>query len=97
MKVMDQLKQLWQSDDDAVTITYTVKKLNVGDVEDPDIIVGQYIWEWQESEAGKWVMENSRPLPSWHRSINHMTYGYQYDIRAYLTPKQITYFELKYK
>lgn len=97
MKVMDQLKQLWQSDDDAVTITYTVKKLNVGDVEDPDIIVGQYIWEWQESEAGKWVMENSRPLPSWHRSINHVTYGYQYDIRAYLTPKQITYFELKYK
>jgi hypothetical protein len=94
---MDQLKQLWQSDDDAVTITYTVKKLNVGDVEDPDIIVGQYIWEWQESEAGKWVMENSRPLPSWHRSINHVTYGYQYDIRAYLTPKQITYFELKYK
>jgi hypothetical protein len=97
MKVMDQLKQLWQSDDEAKTITYIVKKLNVSDVEDPDIIVGQYIWEWQESEAGKWVMENSRPLPSWHRSINHMTYGYQYDIRAYLTPKQITYFELKYK
>lgn len=93
---MDQLKHLWQSDE-AKTITYTVKKLNVGDVDDPDIIVGQYIWEWQESEAGKWVMENSRPLPSWHRSINHMTYGYQYDIRAYLTPKQITYFELKYK
>ena len=94
---MDQLKQLWQSDSEAETITYTVKKLNVGDVEDPDIIVGQYIWEWQESEAGKWVMENSRPLPSWHRNIDHVTYGYQYDIRAYLTPEQITYFELKYK
>jgi hypothetical protein len=36
-------------------------------------------------------------LPSWHRSVNRMTYGYEYDIRAYLTPKQITYFELKYK
>ena len=94
---MDQLKHLWQSEDEAVTITYLVKKLRVGDVEDPDIYVGQYIWEWQETEAGKWVMENSRPLPSWHRSMNHMTYGYQYDIRAYLTPKQITYFELKYK
>ena len=94
---MDQLKHLWQSEDEAVTITYTVKKLRVGDVEDPDIYVGQYIWEWQETEAGKWVMENSRPLPSWHRSIDHMTYGYQYDIRAYLTPQQITYFELKYK
>jgi len=97
MKVMDQLKHLWQSDEEAKTITYTVKKLNVGDVEDPDIYVGQYIWEWQESEAGKWIMENSRPLPSWHRSVNRMTYGYEYDIRAYLTPKQITYYELKYK
>ena len=94
---MDQLKHLWQSEDEAVTITYIVKKLKVGDVEDPDIYVGQYIWEWQESDAGKWIMENSRPLPSWHRSIDHMTYGYQYDIRAYLTPEQITYFELKYK
>ena len=94
---MDQLKHLWQSEDEAVTITYTVKKLKVGDVEDPDLHVGQYIWEWQESDAGKWIMENSRPLPSWHRSIDHMTYGYQYDIRAYLTPEQITYFELKYK
>ena len=94
---MDQLKHLWQSEDEAVTITYLVKKLRVGDVEDPDIYVGQYIWEWQETEAGKWVMENSRPLPSWHRSINHITYGYTYDIRAYLTPQQITYFELKYK
>lgn len=94
---MDQLKHLWQSEDEAVTITYTVKKLKVGDVEDPDIYVGQYIWEWQESDAGKWIMENSRPLPSWHRSIDHVTYGYQYDIKAYLTPKQITYYELKYK
>lgn len=95
---MDQLKHLWQSDDEAKTITYTVKTLNVGDVDDPDIYVGQYIWEWQETDAGKWVMDNSRPLPSWHRSVSHITtYGYQYDIRAYLTPKQITYFELKYK
>lgn len=97
MKVMDQLKHLWQSEPGATTVTYIVKKLNVGDVEDPDIYVGQYIWEWQESEAGKWVMEHSRPLPSWHRSINTATYGYQYDIKAYLTPKQITYFKLKFE
>ncbi len=94
---MDLLKHLWQSDDLSKSITYTVKVLNVGDVEDPDIYVGQYIWEWQETDEGKWVMEHSRPLPSWHRSVNNVTYGYQYDIRAYLTPKQITYFELKYK
>lgn len=97
MKVTDQLKHLWQSEDEAKTITYVVKKLSVSDAEDPDIVVGQYIWEWQESEAGKWVMEHSRPVPSWHRHVDYNTYGYQYHIRAYLTPKQITYFELKYK
>ena len=94
---MDQLKQLWQSEDEAKTITYTVKTLNVGDVDDPDIYVGQYIWEWQESEAGKWIMDHSRPTPSWHRFTDHTSYGYRYHIKAYLTPEQITYYELKYK
>ena len=94
---MDQLKHLWQSEDESKTITYTVKKLKVGDVEDPDIYVGQYIWEWQESEAGKWVMDHSRPTPSWHRFTDHTSYGYRYYIKAYLTPEQITYYELKYK
>lgn len=94
---MDQLKQLWQYKPEATTITYIVKILNVGDVDDPDIYVGQYIWEWQESEAGKWIMDNSRPLPSWHRFADNTTYGYKYHIKAYLTPEQITYYELKYK
>jgi hypothetical protein len=95
---MDQLKQIWQSDtEDQQSITYTVKVLNVGDVEDPDIYVGQHIWEWQNSDEGKWIMEHSRPLPSWHRSVDRIQYGYKYDIKAYLTPKQITYFKLKFE
>ena len=94
---MEQLKHLWQSDTEAKTITYVVKVLNVGDVDDPDIYVGQYIWEWQESEAGQWIMDHSRPTPSWHRFTDHTSYGYRYYIKAYLTPEQITYYELKYK
>lgn len=97
MKVMEPLKPIWQSDEERKTITYTVKTLAVGDVDDPDIYVGQYIWEWQSTEEGKWVMEHSSPAPSWHRFTDINTYGYKYLIKAYLTPKELTYFRLKFE
>ncbi len=74
-----------------------IHKFRMGDVEDPDLMVAQPIWEWQETEAGKWIMENSLPAPSWHRNHDIYNYGYTYQIRAYLTSKQITYYELKFK
>jgi hypothetical protein len=69
----------------------------MGDVEDPDLFVAQPIYEWQQTEAGKWIMENSNPTPSWHRNMDYTTYGYTYQIRAYLTHKQLTFWKLKYE
>ena len=95
---MDNSKLPWPSDpDDARTIEYIVHKIRMGDVEDPDLFVAQPIWEWQQTEKGKYIMENSRPEPMWLRSIDHTTYGYLYTIKAYLTPKQLTYWKLKYE
>ena len=110
---MARLKQQWQFDntvdmpkyqvrindlgEERVTITCVVHTINMGDVEDPDLYVADPIYQWQQTEAGKWIMENSSPSPSWHRNVNHMTYGYQYQIRAYLTHKQLTYYKLKYE
>jgi hypothetical protein len=107
------LKQQWQSKDEFtrpkyqvqlsdtgeefVTITTVVHTIRMGDVEDPDLMVAQPIYEWQQTEAGKWIMENSAPAPSWHRNHDIYSYGHVYQIRAYLTPKQITYYELKFK
>jgi hypothetical protein len=79
------------------TISQVVHTIRMGDVEDPDIMVGQPIYEWTQTDAGKWIMENTFPKPSWHRHIDSTTYGYTYKIRAYLTPKQLTYFKLKYE
>jgi hypothetical protein len=106
-------KQQWQSDteftrpkyqiqisdtgEESVSITYVVHNIRMGDVEDPDLFVAQPIYEWQQTEAGKWIMENSAPSPSWHRHIDHVTYGYIYQIRAYLTHKQITYYKLRFE
>ncbi len=95
---MDKLKQLWQFDpSDAKIIKQVVHTIKMSDVEDPDLLVSAPIWEWQQTEAGKWIMENSMVTPSWNRHLDPMTYGYSYNIVAYLTPKQLTYWKLKYE
>ena len=82
---------------DIITTTYVVHNFTVSDVDDPDLYAGQPIYDWQQTEAGKWIMENAIEKPSWHRNIDYNTYGYQYQIRAELTLEQITFYKLKYE
>ena len=82
---------------DIITTEIVVHSFSVSDVDDPDLYAGHPIYEWQQTEAGKWVMDHAFEKPSWHRHVDYNTYGYQYQIRAELTPEQITFFELKYK
>ena len=91
---MDKSKQLWPSEEQQ-TITVEVHSFNMGDVEDPDLWAGQSFYDFEKSDKGKWVMENSIPEASWHRIP--CDYGWQYQIRAYLTPKQLTYYKLKFE
>ena len=93
---MDNLKHPWQSEDNC-TIEYVVHKIKMGDVEDPDLFVAQPIYEWQQTDKGKYIMKNSAPSPLWQRSADPHTYGHLYTIKAYLTPKQLTYYKLKYE
>lgn len=74
-----------------------VHTFNVGDTEDPDLIAGFQILDWQESEAGQWVMNNCIDKPYWLRGLDQLFYGYQYRIVARLTKQNQTFFELKYK
>lgn len=89
--------QISDAGEQVVIITQVVHTIRMGDVEDPDLFVGHHIYDWQQTEAGKWIMENSNPEPSWHRNNDIYNYSYVYQIRAYLTPKQITYWKLKYE
>jgi hypothetical protein len=59
-----------------------VYRFKVGDVDDPDLYIAEPIWDWQKSEAGKFVLEHAIETPSWHRHLNHMMYGYEYVIVA---------------
>lgn len=83
--------------EEAKTIEYIVHSISMGDSEDPDLYVAAPIWEWQQTEAGKYVMANSVPTPMWVRDIDSYTFGHRYSIKAYFTPKKLTYYRLKFE
>lgn len=80
---------------DEKPITHLVHTFNMGDVEDPDLWAASSLSDWEKSDVGEWTMKNSNPTPTWHRVP--FNYGWQYQIKAYLTPKQLTYYKLKYE
>ncbi len=75
--------------DDHVRQRHLVHKLRLGDVEDPDIYAAAPIWDWQQTEHGKWVMENGFD-PTYSITPEYQTYGYLVAIHAHFTPKQWT-------
>jgi len=74
-----------------------VREITIGDVEDPDIYVGQNIWEWQQTAAGEFVMENAVEKPYWTRSMDYASFGHKYRIMARLSEQNETFFRLKYR
>lgn len=79
----------------SATIEYIVHKIPMGDVEDPDLFVASPIYDWQQTPAGKYVMKHSSPTPMWNRLVHG--YGHLYTITAYFTPKQLTYYKLRFE
>ncbi len=77
-------------------VKVVVYKFRLNDVEDPEIYAAEPIWEWQQSEQGRWVMEHSDPKPIWNMTVDHVTYGYQVHIVAQLNEVDNTYYQLKY-
>lgn len=74
-----------------------VHEFNMGDVEDPDLYAAQPIMDWQESEAGQWIMEHAVEKPFWHRMVNPYTFGFTYYIVARLKEQDHTYWALKWQ
>ena len=73
-----------------------VHTFTVGDVEDPEIYAAQLIWEWQESEAGRWVLENAVNKPYYIQSMDYNSWGHKYKIMARLSEQDQTYWSLKW-
>ena len=73
-----------------------VHTIRMGDVEDPDLFVAQPIYEWQESDAGRFVMEHAVEKPYWHRTTDYASYGHRYDIVARLSEQNECFWRLKW-
>jgi hypothetical protein len=74
-----------------------VHEFNMGDVEDPDLYAAQPLHDWQESEAGRWVLAHAVEKPFWHRVVNPYTFGWTYYIIARFSEQDQTYWALKWQ
>jgi hypothetical protein len=74
--------------------TVVVHKFNMSDVEDPDLWAAQSLVEFERTEKGQWVMNNTIE-PTWNR--NFYEYGWQYTITTKMTEQQLIYYNLKYE
>ena len=71
-----------------------VHEITMGDVEDPDLWVADPIYKWQQTEAGKFIMEHAEDKPYWTRSMDYLTYGHKYRIIARLSEQNETFWRL---
>jgi hypothetical protein len=84
-------------DDQVIKISdLVVYRFRMGDVEDPVLYAGQPIHAWQQTEAGKFVMEHAVESPWWVRHMDPHDYGYQFVIMARMKESDQTFFKLKY-
>ena len=74
-----------------------VHEFSMGDVEDPDLYAAQPLWDWQDSEAGRFVMTHAVEKPYWTRQADPFNYGHRYVIVARMREPDQTFFRLKFK
>ena len=73
-----------------------VHRFRQADCDDPDLLVAEPLWEWQQSEQGKFVMDNARQPPVWQRYLDANTFGWQIVIKAELEGPALTEYLLRW-
>jgi len=80
--------------DDQVYERRIVHRFRLSDVDDPEIFVASPIYDWQQTEHGKWVMTHGKD-PTYHINAEPTSYGYVVCITAHITPKRWTEYILR--
>lgn len=78
------------------TVRVLVYKFTIGDIEDPELYAAKPLYEWQNTESGKWILEHAVDRPIWHRHTDHNTYSYTYGVTAILKSEDYTYWKLRF-
>jgi len=72
----------------------TFHSFGMGDA-DVDVYAAQPIYEWQQTEQGRWVMANATDL-AYYTAPDPTTFGYRITIRCDLEPRLATEYFLKW-
>lgn len=72
-----------------------VHHFNMGDVEDPEIYAGAAIWDWQQTDKGKFIMEHGKDV-NYRIGADYNTYGYQCVIMCELEQKKLAEYYLRW-
>ena len=80
----------------SVKIKTVLHEFFLGDVDDPQIYAAEPLWQWQQTEAGQWAMQNCVETPSWSISTDRNNWGHRVTISGNLLEHDHTYFKLKF-
>jgi hypothetical protein len=66
------------------------------DCEDPGLMLAEPVWQWQQTDHGRWVKDNAHDL-TYHLQPDANRWGYDVVIRGALSdPKKITEYFLRW-
>ena len=78
------------------TVKLTLHQFVLSDVEDPAVYAAEPIYTWQQTEQGKWCMENVLDEIKFYITQDHQNYGYRVALVGTLSDIDHTYFQLKW-
>ena len=78
-----------------MTVQVIFHSFTMGDVDDIDIYVAQPLYEWQQTEQGKWAMANASNL-KYHTGADANTFGHRITITGDLEEIKATEYFLKW-
>ena len=74
-----------------------VHEFSLADVDDVEIYAAEPLYKWENTEEGKWVLENAVISPTWNTIQDFSTYSVKIRVIAEFSELDATYFILKYK
>lgn len=73
-----------------------VHRFRISDSEDPEMYASEPLWQWQQTEQGKWVLAHSAQEPYFNIRLDPEHYSYECIIVADLVNHDLTYFNLRW-
>ena len=73
---------------------YVLHEFTLSWIEDLEIYAAGPIYDWQQTEAGKWCMDKAEDI-HWVKETDQNTFGHRVKIIGTLTDKHATFWALK--